>query len=95
MKFFLFERLADQHTRLSRDFLEQAHLLRVEHQAAAEHHSALAKMYADRIDRIEAEMRMSLHGESSHAQRAEEVGNESLRLKSDSVVNYPSRAAHG
>lgn len=95
MRFFLFERPADQHTRRSRDYLEQAHLLRVEHQAAAEHHSALAKMYADRIDRIEAEMRSPFQGEPSHAQRVEEVGNESLRLKSDSVVNYPSRAVHG
>jgi len=32
----------------------EAERLRLEHEAAAEHHKALAEMYAARIDRLEA-----------------------------------------
>ncbi|RZL63331.1 MAG: hypothetical protein EOP81_13085 [Variovorax sp.] len=36
--------------------LHEAQLARIEHQAAAEHHAALAKMYAERCRRLENEM---------------------------------------
>ena len=32
-------------------------MARIEHQAAAEHHAALARMYAERVARLEAELR--------------------------------------
>jgi len=36
--------------------LEEAHMARIEHQAAAEHHAALARMYAERVRRLESEV---------------------------------------
>jgi hypothetical protein len=95
MRFYLFERGVDEHVRRSRDYLEEAHVRRVEHQAAAEHHSALAKMYGERISRIEAEMTEAVQVHASSSLPADTMATESLRLKSDSVVNYPQRAVHG
>lgn len=94
MLFYLFERPPNAHIRKSREYLEEANLRRVEHQAAAEHHSALADMYAGRVARIEAEIAEALHARSGSGLPQEEAGSESVRLKSDSVVNYPSRASH-
>jgi hypothetical protein len=94
MRFYLFELQADAHIRKSREYLEEAYLKRVEHQAAAEHHGALSKMYTQRIARIEAEIREATGVRSNSAQTVESPGNETLRLKSDSVVAYPSRASH-
>jgi len=36
--------------------LEEAQMARIEHQAGAEHHSALARMYAERVRRLENEL---------------------------------------
>jgi hypothetical protein len=36
--------------------LQEAQMARIEHQAAAEHHSALARMYTERVKRLEAEV---------------------------------------
>ena len=95
MRFYLFERQADEHIRKSRDYLEEAQVRQVEHQAAAEHHGALAKMYADRVARIQAELSDAFQVRATTAPTVEALPNENLRLKSDSVVNYPSRAVHG
>lgn len=96
MRFYLFERSADAHLRKSREYLEEANLGRVEHQAAAEHHSALARMYADRIARIEAEISNEFHVFPASAEPADEkvVSDEGVRVKPDSVVLYSSRASH-
>lgn len=97
MRFNLFERQADAHLRKSREYLEEANLGRVEHQAAAEHHSALAKMYADRIARIEAEINDGFQVHLSAEPLEEEVAtpeDEGFRLNSEPVVLYPSRASH-
>lgn len=94
MRFYLFERQDAVHIRKSREYLEEAHVRRVEHEAAAEHHSALSKMYAERIARIEAEIGDACEARSNIAPPVESAGNESVRLKSDSVVIYPSRASH-
>lgn len=95
MRFYLFERQADEHIRKSRDYLEEAQVRQVEHQAAAEHHGALAKMYADRVARIQAELSDAFQVRATTAPTVEAQPNENLRLKSDSVVNYPSRTVHG
>lgn len=98
MRFYLFERQADAHIRKSREFLEEAHLRRVEHQAAAEHHSALAQMYAQRIARIQTEISDTFQVHPTHptsGPQLKEAGKDSVRLKSDSVVSYPSLASHG
>lgn len=94
MRFYLFERQADAHIRKSREYLEEANLRRVEHQAATEHHSALTKMYAERIVRIEAEIRDATQVQLGAAQLNEGAGNGNVRLKSDPVLIYPPRASH-
>lgn len=94
MRFYLFEPRVDTYIRKSREYLEDAKVRRVEHQVATEHHSALAKMYTERISRIEAEISEALQVHSSNGQTVEAVGNGSVRLESDSVVIYPSRVSH-
>lgn len=100
MRFHLFERSADAHIRRSREYLEEANMGRVEHQAAAEHHSALARMYAQRIARIEEEMSELFQLHSARAEPLEspepvkEAGGADARTKTEPVLLYPSRASH-
>lgn len=90
MRFHLFEKNSEAYLRKSREYLEEANLARVEHQAAAEHHAALTKMYIERIARIEAEISHALQPHSSVGR--EPPSEESERTKSESVVAYPARA---
>lgn len=94
MRFRLFEQRVEPHVRKSLEYLEEASLAWVEHQAAAEHHAALAKMYAERITRIELEIK------NSHPLRTilepqplEERREDIERPKVESVVMYPARVA--
>ena len=89
MKFHLFENNSEAYLRKSREYLEEANLARVEHQAAAEHHAALAKMYTERIARIEAEISHVLQPHSRMPR--EPLTEDSERPKPESVVAYPSR----
>lgn len=57
--FFQFNR--NSHLRRAMALLDEAHMARLEHQAAAEHHAALARMYADRAKRLEREIYGSAH----------------------------------
>ena len=95
MKFHLFEPRPEAHIRKSLEYLSEANLAWVEHQAAAEHHAALAKMYSERIARIELEIKNAHQhrsiltrplSEDSH----NDIGDE--HVKPESVVVYPSRA---
>ncbi|MDQ3058444.1 MAG: hypothetical protein M3R45_02810 [Pseudomonadota bacterium] len=90
MKLHLFEKNSEAYIRKSREYLEEANLARVEHQAAAEHHAALAKMYTERITRIEAEINHALQPHSSLVR--EPAAEESERSRPESVVAYPSRS---
>jgi hypothetical protein len=63
------------HLRRVMTLLEEAHLARIEHQAAAEHHGALARMYAERAKRLEREVYGAAQGplgEGTHAKAADE-----------------------
>ena len=93
MRFHLFEH-ADAHIRKSLEYLEEANLAWVEHKAAAEHHSALARMYAERIVRIEAEVSNARQSQTlmTPRQPAEALPDPGERNKAESVVAYPSRA---
>ncbi len=92
MRFHLFEH-TDAHVRKSLEYLEEANLAWVEHKAAAEHHSALAKMYAERITRIEAEINSARQAQTlMPRQPAAELPDAIERSKLESVVAYPSRA---
>lgn len=93
MRFHLFEPRPEAYIRKSLEYLEEANLAWVEHQAAAEHHAALAKMYAERIVRIEAEIKNAHQPRSMLArQPLEETRDDSERPKAESVVVYPSRS---
>lgn len=47
------------YTRRADTMLREARFAQLEHEAAAEHHQALANMYADRVLRLEAARRAS------------------------------------
>jgi len=92
MRFRLFGPRTEAHIRRSLEYLEEASLAWVEHQAAAEHHAALAKMYAERIARIEEEMKSSqLPRSMVIRQPPEEPRDEIERPKNESVLVYPTR----
>jgi hypothetical protein len=54
--FSLFQTNPQVHLRRAMALLREAHMARIEHQAAAEHHKALAAMYAQRAARLEREI---------------------------------------
>jgi hypothetical protein len=54
--FSFFQPSRNGHLRRVMALLEEAHLARIEHQAAAEHHGALARMYSERAKRLEREL---------------------------------------
>ena len=94
MKFSIFEPPMARHLLKSREYLEEAKVKRVEHQAAAEHHGALTQLYAERISRIEAEISEALQEGSTSSQPAPAAYDERVRQASDPVVTYPSRVSH-
>lgn len=93
MNFRLFEQRIEPHIRKSLEHLAEARLAWVEHQAAAEHHAALASMYAERIARIELEIDGRSQPISSLPPRqpVEELRDDGDRTKVESVLVYPSR----
>lgn len=95
MRFRLFSTRTETHVRRSLEYLEEANLAWVEHQAAAEHHTALARMYAERITRIEEEIKNNTQLPRSVAMRQppEESREEIERSRPESIVVYPARAA--
>ena len=92
MNFRLFEQRIEPHIRKSLEHLAEARLAWVEHQAAAEHHAALASMYAERIARIELEINnQNLPRSLPPRQPPEEIRDDAERSKVESVLVYPSR----
>jgi hypothetical protein len=61
LMFSFFQPNRNGHLRRVMTLLEEAHLARIEHQAAAEHHGALGRMYAERAKRLERELYGSAH----------------------------------
>lgn len=93
MRFRFFSTRTEAHVRRSLEYLEEANLAWVEHQAAAEHHAALAKMYAERIQRIEEEMKNAQQSRSVVMRQPQEEAREEIeRSKPESIVVYPARA---
>ena len=62
MRFDLFRTRADAHVRRAQEYLQQANMARIEHQTAAEHHAALATMYAQRVVWLERELSEAMTG---------------------------------
>jgi len=56
MFFQLFRPGSSLHLKRATALLQEAQMARLEHQAAAEHHAALAKMYAERVKRLSGEV---------------------------------------
>lgn len=60
MRFDLFHTRVDAHVRKAQQYLQEANVARLEHHVAAEHHSALASMYAERVAWLERELSESV-----------------------------------
>lgn len=60
MRFDLFNTRVDAHVRKAQEYLQAANVARLEHHVAAEHHSALASMYAQRVAWLEQELSESV-----------------------------------
>ena len=65
MRFDIFQTRADAHLRKAREYLQQANIARIDHQTAAEHHAALAAMYAQRVVWLENELSAAEKGPAS------------------------------
>ena len=85
MRFDLFHTRVDAHVRKAQEYLQAANIARLEHHVAAEHHSALASMYAQRVAWLEQELSESvirfdvpLRGVSSASADGLKRGAESL-----------------
>ena len=70
MRFDIFQTRADAHIRKAREYLQQANIARIDHQTAAEHHAALASMYAQRVVWLENELSQAENGTASPPARA-------------------------
>ena len=85
MRFDLFHTRVDAHVRKAQEYLQAANVARLEHHVAAEHHSELASMYAQRVIWLEQELSESvirfdvpLRGVSSTSTDSSKRGTESL-----------------
>lgn len=78
--FNLFQFNRNSHLRRAMALLEEAHMARLEHQAAAEHHAALARMYSDRAKRLEREIYGSSHAPLPPDSVSPKVGHEKPAL---------------
>lgn len=91
MGFYFFDRRHKPHVRKSLQYLQEAQLACIQHRTAAEHHAALARMYAERIDRIEAEMNSAIPPSSlATIEQLQPIGRENEIPRIESVVGHPS-----
>jgi len=74
--FNIFQPSRNGHLRRIMTLLEEANLARIEHQAAAEHHGALARMYAERAKRLEREVYGNAHVPLGDAGAAPKIPDE-------------------
>lgn len=79
----LFKPNPNAYLKRAEQMLHEANMARVEHHAAAEHHGALAQMYADRVMRLERE----IYGSKPMPWRDEEPALEDAA--SEKVRHYP------
>ena len=94
MKFSFFEPLGDRHLRKSHDYLADTKLERAEHEAAAERHAAMTELYAERISRIEAQIKNAWQAPSNPGQAMAAADNDNMRPASDSEQMHPLRSSH-
>ena len=85
MRFDLFNTRADAHIRKAQEYLQQAHVARIEHQTAAEHHAALAAMYAQRVAWLEREVSDSITGGMTSLRASPAKPLEAIKRSSESI----------
>jgi hypothetical protein len=86
--FSFFQPNRNGHLRRVMTLLEEAHLARIEHQAAAEHHGALARMYAERAKRLEREVYGSAQLAAAEGNGSSKASSSSSSSSSDEKVVY-------
>ena len=89
MRFLFFGPRLDAHIRKAQEYLNEANVARIEHQVAAEHHAALAKMYTERAARLELEINNALHRSLSVLPRLEESEETGERGAAEPAPLYP------
>ena len=92
MRFDFFQTRSDAHLRKAKEYLQQANLARIEHQIAADHHAALAAMYAQRVTWLEEEISGAQveHHPAPRGIPSKPVNRPSLGLQS--VLSWPRAA---
>ena len=95
MRFDLFHTRVDAHIRKAQEYLQAANLARIEHQIAADHHFALASMYAQRVAWLEQELSESVSRFSPPFRGVVSVTTEGAKRGAESVVNLPRNATVG
>lgn len=87
MRFDLFHTRADAHLQKAQEYLQAANVARLEHHVAAEHHSALADMYAKRVAWLEQELSESVARYGSPLRAAATAPVEASKRGPESVVS--------
>jgi len=88
----------NSHLRRAMELLREANLARIEHQAAAEHHGALAQMYAERAARLEREIYDSMPmplGEAATAAARREPEEKAILYALDAGRRLDAQANKG
>lgn len=87
--FNLFQPPADSHLKRAAAMLREANMARIEHQAAADHHGALARMYADRASWLEKEL--GAQGRTGMRLSAQDgaLGNDLRQAGTSSILYHP------
>lgn len=75
--------------RKAQEYLEEALMARIEHEAAAEHHAALAAMYAQRIARLKQQISDALMPYGAAPALAEPASAEPAKRVAEPVVSLP------
>ncbi len=90
MRLDLFHPRPEPHIRKAQEYLEEACLARIEHEVAAEHHAALAVMYAQRIARLRQQIAESLMPYASPAPSGEAAqAVDTAQRSAEGVISLP------
>jgi len=89
MRFDLFSTREDAHLRKAQEYLQAANVARIEHQVAAEHHSALALMYTHRVAWLEQELSESVTRFSTPLRGAGAIQSDGAKRGPESIVTLP------
>ena len=95
MRFDLFHTRVDAHIRKAQEYLQAANLARIEHQIAADHHLALASMYAQRVIWLEQELSESVARFGPSFRGVVSVAADGAKRGPESVVSLQRSAPVG